>query len=751
MDNNVSFISSIRTVSDFEELVRRFSQKIYSADAYLVGGPYDGGRDLVYSVRGREVRQALQISIQEKQIESKIEEDLEKVALLVSEHNYPPILNFFWSHTLSASKEDKIKTNARINFGITIEFYDANKIAQKLTNEYSDILKFLLEDIHNYKPSSNADIDIKQRAFYDYLVLSKDTALLKHVIVDSHVVSSLYIQQMKESELVASITSLGVLPGVVKSRLGHLKKMDRIEVVDDDVRLTKKEITRIDNVATKDQAKREEVLQSIKIIVARHTDKDVSEKILELIKEAYGASVDIQVTEENFEPPKVFIVKKAIEDIATLLKSSGGLSEEDSKAASHELVEAAAENEYLSNYCSTRLCIGLLNQSKLERYVENKSFFLYLDAPVLIRYMALMRYPDELIDGAFGTVRHLKESIRHLKTKEVRTTLEHFEETIRHLENAEKISRFANDELIQQLGDSKNIFFNLYLRIKKQSKSGFTFSDFLENFVGFESQSANSLVNFNALLTCARQFLEMGGIKLISNTKENDETFYEDIMRRFSRYSSVRRKRQTIKNDIIACQILGEVDNHLDSSGTLQTPMLITWDSTQQFLRKAFREKHPHDEWVVYMPQRAIERLSMIDLRIDSSDLKDSVLALIDEDFFKDAKNGSLVDTLALFLGENQTETGAVISLLTKLTRRITEESDDAKHDEIESYNTLNEILIYTQREFRSDFPKIRQIFSDERFTTELLTLLESIIKEDFGEKQKERYTDSLKQLMSVS
>ncbi|MEN1314766.1 hypothetical protein AAIG91_34590, partial [Pseudomonas aeruginosa] len=123
------------------------------------------GRDLVYAVRGREVRQAIQISTQEKNLEAKLNEDLEKVVKLVDEHSYPPILIFFWSHQISASKEDELKTNARRDYGVTLEFYDANKVGQKITNEYPDILRFLLEDVHKYRPASNADVNIKQRAF----------------------------------------------------------------------------------------------------------------------------------------------------------------------------------------------------------------------------------------------------------------------------------------------------------------------------------------------------------------------------------------------------------------------------------------------------------------------------------------------------------------------------------------------------------------------------------------------------------
>ncbi|WP_206602036.1 hypothetical protein, partial [Pseudomonas aeruginosa] len=79
--------------------------------------------------------------------------------------------------------------------------------------------------------------------------------------------------------------------------------------------------------------------------------------------EAYGASVDIQISEESFEPPKLAIVKGAVENIASLLRRVSDISDNDAKHASQKLVEISAKNEYLSNYCSTRLCIGLLNQS----------------------------------------------------------------------------------------------------------------------------------------------------------------------------------------------------------------------------------------------------------------------------------------------------------------------------------------------------------------------------------------------------
>jgi hypothetical protein len=98
MSNNIDFITSIKDELAFEEVVRQVAKYIYDAEAYLSGGSYDGGRDLIYKRGGREVKEAVQITIQEKNLTQKIVADAEKVKRLVDEHNYPEVLTLFWSH-----------------------------------------------------------------------------------------------------------------------------------------------------------------------------------------------------------------------------------------------------------------------------------------------------------------------------------------------------------------------------------------------------------------------------------------------------------------------------------------------------------------------------------------------------------------------------------------------------------------------------------------------------------------------------
>lgn len=749
MNNNIEFVSSIKVENDFEELVRRFVQKIFAAEAYLVGGPYDGGRDLVYAIRGREKREAMQISIQEKALERKIDEDLEKVARLVDEHGYPSTLCFFWSHTLSASREDSIKSLARSKYGIALEIYDAKKIAQKITNDYPDILRYLIEVVHSYRPSASADTDIKERALYEYLAFSKDTVNLKNVIVESQIVSSLYGEKCSKGELLTFVMDLGIKEGKAKALIAGLLQKRRIQEAGDDIILSSTEVDRIRNIETKEVLRKAEVVKTISSTLKKYTREDLAEDVLSLIKETYAASIEVQISEINLDPPRLALIKQSAQEIGKLLVSRGNISEADSIKATHELVSNAAENEYLSDYCSSRLCISLLNQRKLEHYVATKHFFLYLDAPVLIRYLVLSRFSDErYLDGALKTVKSLKDSIKHLKHKEIRATVEHFEETVRHLEHAERISRFASDELIAALGESKNIFFNTYLRCKRVKSPTYNFNTFLEDLIGLEGGQGASRISFELLLNYSQKFLELSGLTIFTDTTPIDERTMDELMFKYRNSTGKQRKNQTIRNDLIACRILATNEFHLDNKGVGQTPLLITWDSTQHELRTMFRQKNRFGEWYIYTPQRAIERLSMVDLSIQSSTLKDSVLAIIDEDYFKDSKN-SLIDTLEIFLGEDPIETGAVCSLLTKLTQRLTNEAADGHNADLDGHNTLNEVLIYTQQEFRSEFAKVRQLFADDQFRNDVFELLRTASASKFGDSDRSQYSTRLQELLA--
>jgi len=731
MSNNIDFITSIKDEHAFEEVVRQVAKYIYGAEAYLTGGPYDGGRDLIYKRVGREVKEAVQITIQEKNLTEKIVADAEKVKRLVAEHGYPEALTLFWSHPLSGTAQLKLKKIVRDQTGIELEIYEAGQLAQLVTEELPETLQYVINDVHKLRPTSEHPTgDARARAFYDYLAISKDTTELKTSIIDAHILSTLYATNSDRESLISGLEKLNVKAGSVNGRISALFKSEKVQSIANELALSDKERVRLNNILGRDEIQRKELLAKIKSYAEKEIGIDISEKAFEIIKRVYSTSVEVQISEISIEPPKLSLIKNLLSELEVLISQH---TNKNARECTKRLIEIASENEYFENYCSSIICINLLNQKKLQKYIDEKYFFIYLDATVFIQYLCLYGFSNsQFIDRERRFISNLRDSMRNLKNVSIRITQEHLEETIRHLTQAEKISSFANDNLVRRFGDSKNVYFNLYLETKRNEKDGYSFNDFLERLIGFEEVAQGYAgTRFDAFMECVRRYLRIASISIIEY--EAAESLEDNpIARRIIRSYQTRlqsigksRKVKSILNDLAACYVLGDPSRHLDAKKIGHTPILITWDSTQHELRTLFRAECPHDEWLIYTPQRALERFSMLQFKLHSEILKDNVLSIIDEDYIRDS---SLIDTLAAFLGDDKIESDAVIAILTKLTGKIQNEAIDLQDTENDGKSAINHALIILQNSYRHRFNELRRLFSDAASETDLVGVLERFI-----------------------
>lgn len=731
MSNNIEFITSIKNEPAFEEVVRQVAKYIYGAEAYLIGGPYDGGRDLIYKRLGREVKEAVQITIQEKNITEKIIADAKKVQRLVAEHGYPEILTLFWSHPLSGTAQLKLKKAVRDQTGIGLEIYEAGQLAQLVTEELPETLQYIINDIHKLRPIVDQPAgDARARAFYDYLAISKDAVELKTSIIDAHILSALYATISDRDSLINELEQLNVKAGSVNGRINFLCKAEKILSIDNKLELSGKERTRLDGILGRDEIQRKELLSKIKLYTEKEIGSDISEKSFEIIKRVYSSSVEVQISEISIEPPKLSLVKNLLGELDALVSQH---TKKSARECTKKLIEIASENEYFENYCSSLICVNLLNKKRLQKYIDEKNFFIYLDATVFIQYLCLFGFSHSNPNDPQGRIiATLRESIRNLKNVSIRITQEHLEETIRHLTQAEKISSFANDSFIQRFGDSKNVYFNLYLFTKRNEKEGYSFNDFLGRLIGFEEATHGYTgTRFDAFMECVCRYLKIASISVVkyeaSESLEHDPIAKRIIRSYQNRLQNIgkRRKIKSILNDIAACYVLAETSSHLDSRKVGHTPIFITWDSTQHELRTAFRVERPHEEWLIYTPQRASERFSMVQFKMHSEILKDNVLAIIDEDYIRDS---SLIDTLAAFLGDDKIESDAVISILTKLTGKIQNEAIDLQDAENDGKTAINHALIILQNAYRNQFDELRKLFSHSTSEADLVRVFEEFI-----------------------
>ncbi|MBE3463660.1 hypothetical protein IM286_04925 [Enterobacter cloacae complex sp. P20C] len=753
MENNQKFISTIKNETDFEELVRRYVSHAFGVEAYLIGGPWDNGKDLVYKIRNKEIKEATQISIQENRLEEKIEADLKKITVLVDEHNYPATLNFFWSHPASEFTLDKIKTKAKKEYGITLEFFDAKRLGQDITNNYPDLLNFLIKDIHKLSANTDLILDIKQRTFYEYLLLSKDSANLKNSITDANILSLLSEGDKTLDEILENIDGISIKRGALIGRLNYLSKNGRIIFNSPNYSLSLQEKIRIENTLLRETAQEVELIELLERELTQYKGEKLATQILDLIKKAYEASVDVQITELDFQPPKAQIIKTIINELSVLITKHCNLDSNNisAEALSQHLVELANESNYLSEHCSAKLCLNLLSNRKLEKYIEEKMFFIYLDAPVLIPYLAVTRFSKkELLDRSLKNVNIMRESINGLKNKKIRATIEHFEETVRHLEQADKISQFATADLINELGGTKNVFLNIYLKWKADQPDRFGFHNFLFEFIGIEDEDIPITNRFDAYAACVHDFLQICNIEIIDYFDNLPTDYLYKVKSKFSREIALKnRAPKAIENDVICSAVLGDNRLHCDDKGYFSTPMIVTLDSTQYELRNVVRSFYPSYEWLVYTPQRAIERLSMLGMKISPSSLKDGVLATISEEYFFKENTTSLIDTLSIIVGDNPAEQGEIVNLITRLKRKVIGENIDQNEIDIEKYNIISQVLLFTHKEFKNEMKKVRKLFSDAKYKETLVDLLSHTIVSGFNEKSKTTYLKSFATLLT--
>ncbi|BCN38386.1 hypothetical protein ALDI51_17050 [Alicycliphilus denitrificans] len=658
-----------------------------------------------------------------------------KTKKLVDEHGYPERLTIFWSHTLSNSKRLRLKKTVREKTGIELEVYDATQLDQIITEDCPDVLTYLIRHIHKIEVNKGGAVDPKDRAFYDYLALGKDAADLKTSIIDAQIISILFSSSPSKVELIGKLESAGIRPGVSAARISALVSSGRLVRKEQEISLSITERHRISNIIAKDDAERVELLEKLRAYSVAWIKHDISKEALEIILDVYRlSSVDIQVSEIEFEPPRMTMAKDLVHNLEVLIQAKGTISSSDAKRHATELLKIGAENDYLSNQCSSLLCVRLLGQKKLDKYIQEKVFFIYLDATVFIRYLALYGFnkPEDFDEQMLRTA-NLRDVIRSLPSYKVSVTREHLEETVRHITQAEKISRFASEAVLAQFGESKNVYFNLYLREKRRYPN-LTFDVFLEKLIGYERTSASNQGNFEAYLSCVERFNTIAKIDVPSYNLDDDEVA-QRISTRYEYWANgigKHRKHRTAFNDVVACYVMSDENRHLDSKGYGHTPMFVTWDSTQHQLRQIYRREFPTAEWLIYSPQRAIERFSMLDFSVNAGAIRDTVLAILDEDYTRDS---SLIDALASIFGESKIESDAIISVLAKLSGRLHGETVDAGHFEAEERNTLVEALLNIEYEFRSVFDDVRKAFAatsnQDRIVNILTQYIEGKIKRD--------------------
>ena len=359
-------------------------------------------------------------------------------------------------------------------------------------------------------------------------------------------------------------------------------------------------------------------------------------------------------------------LQNTYDDLVTYLQTTSGLPSEYVKPIANELIEIFSKDPIIYKSNTSRMFFSLFNNNKLEEYLSTNCRELFLDTQVLLQLCCVtFDYSEPMgADVLYKIGRRFWQKVRNNHNVKLYTTSEYVEEVAGHLYNAYRLSKFLELEYIQDLGPSKNVFFNHYLMIKDEAGL-FSFDEYISMFLDeddyWESRlDVPQIVKHlhNVFTDLSINVLSIPEVKEYPKYKKEYETSLA-FMGFDSRSYTARR------NDIYATLWCGNVFKTFEN-----TPYLITTDTSFVGIRSRMVNKFDEiSYWYVYSPQKISETLSLIDFKVDPSMIDDNIISLTESSFNTSNDTISFIDLLNTFVDDKKLSDWKLASKLSKMRK----------------------------------------------------------------------------------
>lgn len=502
--------------------------------------------------------------------------------------------------------------------------------------------------------------------------------------------------------------------------------------------MSKKERERLDNILSIINSQEASVVSSFNKILIEHNCDNLVEDIFLLIRNIFNVSFGFELTELNHKLSNYNSdIKGKFREIEIFLERHEVNNNETSEII-RKLIDASCRNEYFSKVSSSTLYAGLFQNNKLDRYLGKKELFICLDTQILLRFICVKyKRINDYTDKSYNAVKDLIECISSNDRKiNAFTTIDYLSECVSHLWTATRLDRFSKLDYITKLGPSKNVFYNFYLHLcntKTEQYEGLY--GFVEDMLGHDVSSLN-FHQFDSLVTNKlASMLELVGLTVKSHGQYQE--FYS--IKKEYEYALAKndfsRTRYAIDNDIRTAILLGQEDRFINSRRVYSEPFLITWDSSFQYLRDAVYRNTELSSWFLYTPYKFIDRVYIMEFKVDPNNINMNIASLIEEDFSTSSKFSSFFDVISSYFEKPDISELSIAKKLVGLKDRTfgVGKSEDMT-DEREVYSPLTDILIETRTHYRKNdskynFYDVISIFEDPEFEQQILSELMKALK----------------------
>jgi len=748
MSRELNNLISNLSEDNFRKLIQEFVKEKYKTPhVRIIDGPWDGGNDLEIIIGEREVKKNIQITVQKNGYEEKLIKDLEKSSQNIKKYNYQNLMDFYISKNVSKEKRNELELQAEVDFGIKLTIIDGNALAQEAQN-FKSISQFT-DDVYKIKTNSKLNVADKQtKILFDVLTLGHDSIEIKRNFINSYIFSFLYASPNSTLdqiyEYISPHLNNTLHKDFLEKELNYLRSKKQLESPGDKklFQLSKTKFDEISNIYT-NVVEQEEIKLSdmIENFISTHKISCNCNDLVDLLYKLYQENYTIDIEEiKNTNKSFSSSIKKTFNNLISFFTKKG-VEQETAKNISNELLDLCDSNSFLNKLSSIHLFNDLYSSDKLEKYINAKQQKIFLDTQILIRLICVL-YNDkfEYSDSAMQSVKILYSTIEKFKDRlRIVSSYDYVGEVSGHLLEAVKLQRFLSLPFISKLGESKNVFYNSYLELKRsgQVDDDTDFLDFLEILLDEKINYTNESEFRKIVYKKIGDILELSGIELIDHPNYPNFQSIKKAYELSLSYQSKDRSYIARENDLRTILYMATKENHTNQdNGELNEPFLVTWDSAFYAFRKQLLDDHKElSYWYIYSPLKIVDRLSVMNFSLNPKSISLNIVALTETNFNDSTKTTSFIDVISSFFNAKDVSKLSIINKIISLQKNTKRLDEVPTHEEFKDKeeNAITYLLLELKRHYHSydakfTFDDIIKIFEKPEFENDILKIFETTI-----------------------
>lgn len=630
---------------------------------------------------------------------------------------------------------EELSDLAEFDYEVTLVIQDVDSLCE--ATEKFPALRELLKPDKNWK--TPLKLDRNKKILCDLFTTGAAVAGIKSSFVSSFIQIALYSKDKQSpfelrEEVKKNLVNLS--DNVYETALGLEFQNDHI--TNDNGKISLKEDFRkkLDQVVDDTQATEMLLYTQFENCLSKYglqaVSKQVMNKVMAIYKAHYEGEEDLFSSQEN----KDKLDRKLYRELQTIIQSNGK-SLTDSRKITNEILQVVGENEYLNKTSLTTMFTAMFNSGQLEEYMERQQRIVWIDTQILLGILCVMKeeldYNDTLYDSSLMLYKQFKESRDYLK---LFTSSEYVDEVTSHLWDAHSLNRFLSLPYIKDLGPSKNVFYNFYRFLVDEMKDDYeSFDDFLIDMFDIDEPLPSDRTRFKArLFEIVTDLLEtVAQIEVKTLEYPEDMDRYVDVYKSaMHRCNVFYRNIHAIHKDMICAHWLSDENNFVNNETKMtEIPFFITLDKTMFPFRDDMVSHFLRKRYYVYPPVKFANRLSVMNLKLDSSKVNYNVICLTENNFNASGENLYMMDIISKLMPSASLDEKETLKELGVMKRS---QMDDVKlKDFAATHNNnlpIDLVLTDITRHYKNiGWDKYRQLgvmFEDNTKTETLIKLLKS-------------------------